>query len=130
MQVVDGDKRSRVAAIRRAAQYNYTILHYECLVNDWDEIKKWLPLDFLILDEISAIKGFAAKRSKRAKLLGKRCPIRMGLSGQPVENRPEELFSIMEFIDPEVLGSFDKFDRTFIVRDWLGAARSATATCT
>ena len=101
-------------------RYNYTILHYECLVNDWDEIKKHLPIDFLVLDEITAIKGFTAKRSERAKALGKHCPVRMGLSGQPVENRPEELFSIMEFIDPEVLGPFDKFDRTFIVRDHWG----------
>jgi SNF2 family DNA or RNA helicase len=42
------------------------------------------------------------------------------MSGQPVENRPEELFSIMEFVDPTVLGSFHKFDRTFIVRDHWG----------
>jgi SNF2 family DNA or RNA helicase len=37
-----------------------------------------------------------------------------------VENRPEELFSIMEFVDPEVLGRFGLFDRTFIVRDGWG----------
>ena len=123
VQVVDGDKRSRVKALINARKYNYTILHYECLVNDWDEIKEHLPLDFLIMDEISALKGFNAKRTKRAKILGKHCDIRLGLSGQPVENRPEELFSIMEFIDPEVLGSFGKFDRTFIVRDNWGRPR-------
>ena len=50
-------------------------------------------------------------------------PYRFGLSGQPVENRPEELFSIMEFIDPEVLGPFPKFDRTFIERDHWGKPR-------
>ena len=120
VQVVDGDKRQRVKALINAHRYNYTILHYECLVNDWDEIKKHLPIDFLIMDEISALKGFNAKRTKRAKILAKHCDVRLGLSGQPVENRPEELFSIMEFIDPEVLGSFDKFDRTFIVRDHWG----------
>jgi SNF2 family DNA or RNA helicase len=37
-----------------------------------------------------------------------------------VENKPEDLFSIMEFVDPDVLGRFDIFDRTFIVRDWYG----------
>ena len=120
VQVVDGDKRSRLAAIRRASRYHYTILHYECLVNDWEEIKRWLPIDFLIMDEVSALKGFSAKRTKRAKLLARNCPVRLGLSGQPVENRPEELFSIMEFIDDTVLGTFGKFDRTFIVRDHWG----------
>ena len=29
VQVVDGDKKERIAAIRRAGRYNYTILHYE-----------------------------------------------------------------------------------------------------
>ena len=120
VQVIEGTKRQRISGYRRALNYQYTILHYECLVNDWPEIKDYLPTDFLILDEISAIKGFNAKRTKRAKVLAKRCPIRLGLSGQPLENRPEELFSIMEFIDPEVLGRFPLFDRTFIVRDHFG----------
>ena len=120
VQVVDGDKRARLAAIRRSAQYHYTILHYQCLVNDWDAIREWAPTDFAILDEVTAIKGFTAKTSKRAKALGKHCKVRIGLSGQPVENRPEELYSIMEFIDRDVLGSFRTFDRTFIVGDRWG----------
>ena len=120
VQVVDGDKRSRVVAIRRAGRYHYTIMHYECLVNDWDTIRAFLPIDFVILDEATAIKSFRAKRSRAAKALAKRSKVRMALSGQPVENRPEELFSIMEFVDAEVLGSFHKFDRTFIVRDGYG----------
>jgi SNF2 family DNA or RNA helicase len=120
VQVVDGTKAQRVKALRAAHRYNYTILHYECLVNDWAEIKEYLPLDYLIMDEISALKGFSAKRTKRAKILGQHCDVRIGLSGQPLENKPEELFSIMEFIDPDVLGSFVKWDRTFIVRDTWG----------
>ena len=55
-QVIDGDKRARTIQIRKADRYHYTIMHYECLVNDWDVIKKWLPIDFIIGDEITAIK--------------------------------------------------------------------------
>jgi SNF2 family DNA or RNA helicase len=120
VQVVDGDKKARVAAIRKAHRFNYTILHYQCLIHDWEEIKQYLPIDFIIADEVTMLKGFSAKTSRRAKVLGKSCPVRIGLSGQPVENRPEELFSIMEFINPEVLGPFPKFDRTFIERDHWG----------
>ena len=109
-----------LAAIRRAGRYHYTIMHYECLVNDWEAIREYLPIDFMILDEATAIKSFRAKRSRAAKALAKRSNVRMALSGQPVENRPEELFSIMEFVDAEVLGGFHKFDRTFIVRDGFG----------
>ena len=120
VQVVDGDKRQRTVQIRRAQNYDYTILHYECLIHDWDVITTHLPIDFVILDEATAIKSFKAKRSRHAKVLGKHAPVRIALSGQPVENRPEELFSIMEFVDKDVLGSFHKFDRTFIERDHWG----------
>lgn len=120
VQVVDGDKAARTRAIKRAQHYEYTILHYQCLIHDWDVITSHLPIDFVILDEVTTIKGFRAKTTKRAKILGKHTDVRIGLSGQPVENRPEELFSIMEFIDPEVLGGFHKFDRTFIERDHWG----------
>ena len=120
MQVVEGDKRQRTVAIRRAQNYEYTILNYESLIHDWDVITTHLPVDFVILDEATYIKSFKAKRSRHAKVLGKHAPVRMALSGQPVENRPEELFSIMEFVDKDVLGSFHKFDRTFIERDHWG----------
>ena len=120
VQVVDGDKKHRIAAIKRSHRYHYTIMHYECLVNDWDYIKEYLPISFCILDEATYIKSFNAKRTRAAKALGKRCPVRIALSGQPVENRPEELFSLMEWVDKDVLGSFHKFDRTFIVRDSYG----------
>jgi SNF2 family DNA or RNA helicase len=120
VQVIDGDKRQRVAGIRRARNFTYTVMHYQCLVNDWEEIKRWLPTEAIVADEVTALKSFSSKTSRRAKVLGKQTAIRIGLSGQPVENRPEELFSIMEFLNPEVLGPFPKFDRTFIERDHWG----------
>ena len=120
VQVVDGDKTARHWGIKHADNFNYTILHYQCLVNDWDIIKDYLPIDFVILDEATAIKSFTAKTSKRAKMMGKHTDVRLALSGQPVENRPEELFSICQFVDPGVLGSFDRFDRAFITRDHWG----------
>jgi SNF2 family DNA or RNA helicase len=120
VQVIEGDKNWRTRGIRRAHMYDYTIMHYECLVNDWDVIREYLPIDFMIFDEITYLKGFTAKRTRHAKALAPYAGIRIGLSGQPVENRPEELFSIMEVIDKEVLGGFHKFDRTFIERDHWG----------
>ena len=84
-------------------------------------IKKWLPLDFLILDEITAIKGFTAKRIQAGQAPRQAdarsvsaCPVSRWRTG------PRNCSRIMEFIDPEVLGCFDKFDRTFIVRDGWG----------
>ena len=118
--VIDGTKQQRALQYRHAKRFHYVICNYECLVNDWEAFVKYMPMDFVIADEATAIKSFTAKRARKTKALGRRCKHRFALSGQPVENRPEELFSIMEFVDPTVLGPFDKFDRTFIERDHFG----------
>lgn len=120
VQVIDGPKKQRTAQYRAAHRYRYNVLNYECLIHDWEVIQEYLPIDFIIADEVTSIKSFHAKKSRRLKKLGKHSPYRFGLSGQPIENRPEELFSIMEFVNPSVLGRFDKFDRTFISRDHWG----------
>lgn len=121
--VIDGAKDKRITQYRHAKRFHYVIANYECVVNDWEMFQKLVPIDFIIADEATAIKNFTAKRSKKVKSLGKRCRHRFALSGQPVENRPEELFSVMEFVDPEVLGSFDSFDRRYIERDHFGRPR-------
>lgn len=124
VQVIDGDRKTRLKQYHQAHRYRYNILNYEALVHDWDLIQDFLPIDFVIGDEITNIKSFQAKRSRHMKQLGKHTPYRFGMSGQPVENRPEELFSIMEFVNPNVLGAFHKFDRTFITRDHWGRPKS------
>lgn len=118
--VIDGTKKQREAQYKKSRYYRYTILNYEALVHDWELIQEFLPIDFIVADEVTSIKNFTPKKSKRLKILGKHTDYRFGMSGQPVENRPEELFSIMEFVDPSVLGPFGKFDRTFIQRDHFG----------
>lgn len=122
--VIDGDKNKRRRQYEEAHKYRYVVLNYDLLVPDWEVIQDYLPIDFVVCDEATYIKSFTAKRSKRIKKMGKYARYRYALSGAPVENRPEELFSIMEFVDPEVLGPFHKFDRTFINRDHWGKPKS------
>lgn len=117
--VIDGTpaQRKRLYRMARTGEYDYIILNYEQSVNDWAEVRS-LPRDFVVCDEVTAIKGFKSKRSRRIKRM--QSDYRFGLSGQPLENRPEELYSIMQWVDEEVLGRFDIFDNTFIVRNAWG----------
>lgn len=119
--VVDGTKEQRQRQYQRImeGEIEYAIVNYEQVTNDWPIISK-LPKDFVILDEATYIKSFTAKRSKKVKALMRRTPFRFALTGQPIENKPEEIFSIMQAVDEEVLGRFDLFDRTFIQRDGFG----------
>ena len=121
VQVIDGNKKAREAQYASGAKY--LITNYESVVNDWDIVNK-LYLDAVVCDEATAIKGFRSKRSKKVKELSRNVPVRFALTGTPIENgRPEELYSIMQFVNPNLLGRFDLFDQTFIVRNHFGGVQ-------
>lgn len=121
--VVDGTKKQREVIYEQALDWkttgiDYIILNYEQVVNDWSSVSK-LPRGFVVCDEATAIKSFRSKRSKYVKKLSSK--YKFALTGTPVENgKPEELFSIMQFVDSSLLGRFDLFDQTFIVRNRFG----------
>jgi len=121
--VIDGTPTKRGQQYGEAFDWmntgvDYVIMNYEQVVGDWDIVRK-LPRGFVVVDEVTAIKGFRAQRSRRIKKLT--ADINYALTGTPIENgKPEEVYSIMQFVDPEVLGRFDLFDRTFIVRNGFG----------
>ena len=121
--VIDGSPKQREAQYKEAFDWghtlvDYVIINYEQVVNDWEYIQK-LSRGFIVCDEATAIKSFRSKRSKHVKKLTS--PVKFALTGTPIENgKPEELFSIMQFVDEKVLGRFDLFDQTFIVRNRFG----------
>lgn len=121
--VIDGTPKQREAQYRQAFDWghslvDYVIINYEQVVNDWEYVRQ-LATGFVVCDEATAIKSFRSKRSKHVKKLSS--SYKFALTGTPVENgKPEELYSIMQFVDAKVLGRFDLFDQTFIVRNRFG----------
>lgn len=99
---------------------DYVVANYEQITRDWDFFSSF-QWGAIVADEATAIKSFRSKRAKALKKLGADVPVRIALTGTPMENgKPEEVFSIMQFVDPTVLGRFDHFDKTFIVRNRSG----------
>jgi SNF2 family DNA or RNA helicase len=115
--VIDGHVGQRSKLWRVSRDYRYVIVNPESLANDEKLVGDY---QCVVVDEATTIKTRSAKRSRLVKRIGRKVAYRFALTGQPIENRPEELFSIMEFVDKEVLGDFKTFDRTFIVRDHWG----------
>jgi SNF2 family DNA or RNA helicase len=121
--VIDGTPKQRQEQFAKINDYSYVVMNYEQVVNDWETISA-LAFDAIICDEATAIKGFKAKRAKKVKELAKSINVRFALTGTPVENgRPEEIYSIMQFVDNKILGRFDLFDKTFIVRNHFGGVQ-------
>ncbi len=104
-------------AEERAEQYAgdtfFTICNYEQVLRDILSIEK-ASWDLIILDEGQRIKNWEAKTSRIIK--GLKSPFALVLSGTPLENRLDELFSVVEFIDDRRLGpAFRFFNRHRVV---------------
>jgi len=87
-----------------------TLMTYAVLRLDADELAKqdW---DIVVLDEGQAIKNLGSQTARAAfELKGK---FRLLLSGTPVENRLEELWSGMHFANPGLLGGVSDFQERY-----------------
>src|SRR5258708_7702937 len=67
--------------------------------------------DVLVLDEAQAIKNEASQTARAA--FGLRGLFRVALSGTPIENRLEELWSVMHFANPGLLGGRSDFQERY-----------------
>ena len=90
---------------RREAQYAEDmfcrIVHYETLARDADLITAWAP-DLVIADEAQRIKNWNTIAARALKRISS--PYALVLTGTPLENRLEELISIVQFVDQHRLG--------------------------
>lgn len=110
-QIVLGSAEERV--YQYVNECFFTICNYEQVLRDFTGIEevKW---DFIILDEGQRIKNWEAKTSRIIKSL--RSPFALVLSGTPLENRLDDLYSVVEFIDDRRLGpAFRFFNRHRVV---------------
>ncbi|MGW4848204.1 SNF2-related protein [Nocardia brasiliensis] len=94
------------------AESDLVITTYSLLARDLDELKRqsW---DRIVLDEAQHIKNAGTRQARAARALPARH--RLALTGTPVENRLEELRSIMDFAMPKMLGSPQTFRARFAV---------------
>ncbi len=97
--------------LKRQKQYRdnedfYQILGYRMAANDLKYINQMEP-DLVILDEAQRIKNWKAKTSIAIKKI--KSPYAIVLTGTPIENRLEELYSIMQFINQFKLGPLYRF---------------------
>lgn len=84
----------------------YKITNYDVVYRDLELMCGWEP-DLIILDEAQRIKNWKTRTAQSVKLL--RSQHALVLTGTPLENRLEELHSIVEFIDRFRLGPMFSF---------------------
>ena len=107
------DNARRVARrrqVRALGARQVLVCSYALLQIDTD-ILAGVTWHSIVLDEAQAIKNPATRRAKAALAL--QGDFRLALTGTPIENRLGELWSIMGFCNPGLLGSAEQFAKNF-----------------
>jgi SNF2 family DNA or RNA helicase len=105
-----GSERARTSADFPAQPGSLVLTTYGMLRRD-RELLAAIDWSVAALDEAQNIKNLASATARAARAL--RAAHRFTLTGTPVENRLAELWSILEFANPGLLGTFDAFRREF-----------------
>jgi non-specific serine/threonine protein kinase len=103
---------SAMPAAERAALSAHKLAMVDLVITSYGSLLRipWLAntsWHLAILDEAQAIKNPQAKQTRAAKQLTARA--RIALTGTPIENRLGDLWSILDFITPGLLGSAKEF---------------------
>ncbi len=112
LNVVDYRASGRAGALNSLSPFDAVLVSYGLLRNDADAFARvfWHTI---VLDEAQAVKNMDTGRS--AAVMGLKGAFRVALTGTPVENRLDELWNLFRFINPGLLGSFERFSRVFAV---------------
>jgi superfamily II DNA or RNA helicase len=118
------DRRTEViGGLRPAREHLYTtdtfykITNYDTVHRDLELIRGWSP-DLVILDEAQRIKNWRTRAANSVKKITS--PYAIVLTGTPLENRLEELVSIVQFVDRYRLGPTFRLLHDHQVRDEVG----------
>jgi hypothetical protein len=125
VQLYRGAGRQRVC--QRLAAGQVLVTSYGVALRD---VKALADVEFatLVLDEAQALKNAGAQRTRAIREL--QAGFRVALSGTPIENRLDELWSLFSVVSPGLLGSLELFRRRYvtpIVRSGDAGRRQALA---
>jgi SNF2 family DNA or RNA helicase len=112
--IIDGVPSNRKKLLTRIPEVDIAITSYTLLQKDIEIYNKHL-FAYAILDEAQHIKNRGTRNAKSVKMI--QATHRLILTGTPIENSLEELWSLMDFLMPGFLSSFDRFIEKYIRAD-------------
>jgi SNF2 family DNA or RNA helicase len=109
--VIDGVPVQRKKMIESAQSYDVVITSYTLLQKDIETYKS-VPFTYAILDEAQHIKNRGTRNARSVKMV--QADHRLILSGTPIENSLDELWSLFDFLMPGFLSSYDRFMERYL----------------
>ena len=99
----------RISNYKKLLEYDVIITSYTTMVSDvfMFNMVQW---DLVVLDEAQNIKNPQSQRANACKLINRKSSI--AVSGTPFENHVTDIWSIVDFIFPGLLGELNEFNST------------------
>lgn len=107
---------------------NVVVVHYEIFAAWADAFIAWHPANFII-DEAHFLTNESTKRSKAIRAVAAKTPVRWGLTGTPLTNRPRDLWNVVDTLSPGRFGTFFSYGMRYCnghQKDIAGATWSKT----
>jgi len=113
--IIEGTAQQRAALMEDDAPYK--ICSYTAMAQD---IKNGADIhtDMLVLDEVQRLKNWNTQSARAVRRIAS--SYALILSGTPLENRLEDLYSIVELVDQFLLSPFYLFRERYIIQDDTG----------
>lgn len=108
---VDGNPIQRKKLHNEIHKFDVIITSYSLLQKDI-EFYKEVPFGYAILDEAQHIKNRGTRNAKSVKMI--QAVHRLILTGTPIENSLDELWSLFDFLMPGLLSSYDRFVEKYV----------------
>ena len=108
---VDGNPNHRKKLLNDIGDYDVIITSYTLMQKDIEYYKS-IPFGYAILDEAQHIKNRGTRNAQSVKLI--QAAHRLILTGTPIENSLEELWSLFDFLMPGLLSSYERFVEKYI----------------
>lgn len=109
--ICHGSKKDREKVIENISNFDIILTSYASLRNDIDKYSN-IYFDYCIIDEAQNIKNPISMNTDAVKAINAKT--RFALTGTPIENNLQELWSIFDFIMPGYLYNLNKFSAIFI----------------
>lgn len=111
IMVIDGIPSARKKLIASLEKYDAIITSYTLLQKDIDQYEK-TTFSYVILDEAQHIKNRGTRNARSVKMV--HAAHKLILSGTPIENSLDELWSLFDFLMPGFLSSYDRFIEKYV----------------
>lgn len=108
--VIDGNE-GRIRDFTHGNSYSVLIIGYEKLRSVQEELKQCDDIGLIICDEGHRLKTEGNKSAQAIKSLD--TPRRIILSGTPLQNDLGELYVMVDFVNPGILGTYKTFKKEF-----------------